>query len=131
MSDRGWGNSCGGQDPDRFSPQCTKGYNHLMDDRYEVRDAQYLLSVLADEGVTQPQKIAATGPSYGGGISMALAALKDRVMLPDGSLAPWTSPGGHADANRRGGAGDSVDRPRLLADAEWADTRLRGRRSLR
>ena len=27
---------------------------------------------------------------------MALAALKDRVMLPDGSLVPWTSPGGHA-----------------------------------
>jgi predicted acyl esterase len=96
MSDRGWGNSCGGQDPDRFSPQCSKGYNHLMDDRYEVRDAQYLLSVLADEGVTQPRRIAATGPSYGGGISMALAALKDRVMLPDGSLTPWTSPGGLA-----------------------------------
>jgi predicted acyl esterase len=96
MSDRGWGNSCGGTDPHRFSPQCSKGYNHLMDDRYEVRDAQYLLSVLADEGVTQPQRIGATGPSYGGGISMALAALKDRIMLPDGSLAPWTSPSGLA-----------------------------------
>jgi predicted acyl esterase len=96
MSDRGWGNSCGGQDPDRFSPQCAKGYNHLMDDRYEVRDAQYLLSLLADEGVTQPQRIGTTGPSYGGGISMALAALRDRIMLPDGSLAPWTSPGGKA-----------------------------------
>ena len=94
MSDRGWGNSCGGSDPDRFSPQCSRGYNHLMDDRYEVRDAQYLLSVLADEGVTQPQRIGATGPSYGGGISMALAALSDRIMLLNGSLAPWTSPGG-------------------------------------
>jgi predicted acyl esterase len=94
MSDRGWGNSCGGQDPDRASPQCAKGYNHLMDDRYEVRDAQYLLSLLADEGVTQPQRIGATGPSYGGGISMALAALRDRIMLPDGSLAPWRSPAG-------------------------------------
>jgi predicted acyl esterase len=94
MSDRGWGNSCGAQDPDRFSPQCSKGYNHLMDDRYEVRDAQYLLSLLADEGVTQSQKIGATGPSYGGGMSMALAALRDRVMLPDGTLAPWRSPAG-------------------------------------
>jgi dienelactone hydrolase len=45
-----------------------------MDDRYEVRDAQYLISVLADEGVAQPQKIGTTGYSYGGGISMALAA---------------------------------------------------------
>ena len=96
MSDRGWGNSCGAQDPDRPTPQCSKGYNHLMDDRYEVRDAQYLISRLADEGVTQPTKIGVTGGSYGGGLSMALAALKDRVMLPDGSLVPWRSPGGLA-----------------------------------
>jgi predicted acyl esterase len=94
MSDRGWGNSCGGQDPDRTTPQCSNGYIHLMDDRYEVRDAQYLFSRLADEGVTQSAKIGVTGSSYGGGISMALAALKDRIMLPDGSLAPWLSPGG-------------------------------------
>ena len=63
-----------------------------MDDRFEVRDAQYLISVLADEGVAQPQKIGATGYSYGGGISMALAALRDRTMMPDGSLVPWKSP---------------------------------------
>ena len=94
MSDRGWGNSCGAQDPDRLGAPCAKGYNHLMDDRYEVRDAQYLISLLADEGVAQPRRVGATGGSYGGGLSMALAALKDRVMLPDGSLAPWRSPGG-------------------------------------
>ncbi|HEY5976483.1 MAG TPA: CocE/NonD family hydrolase [Solirubrobacterales bacterium] len=96
MSDRGWGNSCGGMDPDRLplSTKCAAGYNHLMDDRYEVRDAQYLISVLADEGVAQPQKIGATGYSYGGGMSMALAALRDRTMLPDGSLVPWESPEG-------------------------------------
>ena len=94
MSDRGWGNSCGGQDPDRLTPQCSNGYIHLMDDRYEVRDAQFLLSELADQGVTQPTKIGVTGSSYGGGISMALAALKDRVMLPDGALVPWRSPNG-------------------------------------
>jgi predicted acyl esterase len=96
MSDRGWGNSCGATDPDRASAQCAKGYNHLMDDRYEVRDAQYLISRLADEGVTQPTKVGATGPSYGGGLSMALAALRDRTMLPDGSVVPWRSPGGKA-----------------------------------
>ena len=96
MSDRGWGNSCGAQDPDKLSlsAKCASGYNHLMDDRYEVRDAQYLISVLADEGVAQPQKIGATGVSYGGGLSMALAALRDRTMLPDGSLVPWKSPAG-------------------------------------
>lgn len=94
MSDRGWGNSCGSSDPERLTAACAKGYNHLMDDRYEVRDAQYLISVLADEGVAEPKKIGATGVSYGGGISMALAALRNRTMLPDGTLVPWESPGG-------------------------------------
>jgi fermentation-respiration switch protein FrsA (DUF1100 family) len=95
MSDRGWGNSCGSADLDKLNPtKCGEGYNHLMDARYEVRDAQYLISVLADEGAAQPQKIGATGYSYGGGMSMALATLRDRTMLPDGSLVPWTSPKG-------------------------------------
>ncbi|MFL5897586.1 MAG: CocE/NonD family hydrolase [Solirubrobacterales bacterium] len=96
MSDRGWGNSCGGSDPGRLTPACAQGYNHLMDDRYEVRDAQYLISVLADEGVAQPQKIGATGVSYGGGMSMALATLRNRTMEPDGTLVPWESPEGKA-----------------------------------
>jgi predicted acyl esterase len=96
MSDRGWGNSCGGSDPDRLlePTACAQGYNHLMDDRYEVRDAQYLISLLADEGVAQPQKIGATGVSYGGGMSMALATLRNRTMEEDGTLVPWESPGG-------------------------------------
>jgi fermentation-respiration switch protein FrsA (DUF1100 family) len=96
MSDRGWGKSCGSADLEKLLPACAAGYNHLMDDRYEVRDAQHLLSVLADEGVVQPKKIGATGVSYGGGISMALAALRNRTMLPDGSLVPWESPAGKA-----------------------------------
>jgi predicted acyl esterase len=97
MSDRGWAGSCGGAASSvltRATPGCEHGYNHLMDTRYEVRDAQHLLSILADEGVVDGQRVGVTGASYGGGLSMALAALKDRVMLPDGSLAPWTSPGG-------------------------------------
>ena len=96
MSDRGWGNSCGQQDQKRLTdPEgCANGYNHLLDTRYEVRDAQHLLGVLADEGVVDPERIGATGPSYGGGMTMALAVLKDRTMMPDGSLEPWKSPGG-------------------------------------
>lgn len=95
MSDRGWGNSCGGTDPERLNPiACGQGFNHLMDDRYEVHDAQYLISLLADEDVAQPKKIGATGVSYGGGMSMALAALRNRTMEPDGTLVPWKSPGG-------------------------------------
>lgn len=93
MSDRGWGKSCGKEDlPDLLTPACLEGYNHLMDTRYEVRDAQHLIGVLADEGVAQPQKIGATGVSYGGGMSMALAALRNRTMLEDDTLVPWTSP---------------------------------------
>jgi predicted acyl esterase len=96
MSDRGWGESCGFDDPGKLpiNPACAHGYNHLMDDRYEVRDAQYLISLLADQGVAEPRRIGATGVSYGGGISMALAALRNRTMLPDGSLVPWQSPDG-------------------------------------
>lgn len=94
MSNRGWGNSCGGQDPKRLTAACADGYNHLMDTRYEVRDAQHLAGLLVDDGHVDPERIAATGGSYGGGMSMALAALRDRTMLPDSSLVPWESPEG-------------------------------------
>ena len=47
-----------------------------MDTRFEVRDAQHFAGVLADEGVAIPDKLGATGGSYGGGLSMALAALR-------------------------------------------------------
>jgi hypothetical protein len=91
MTDRGWGQSCGAAL--RNDPRCVnKGYIRLMHNAYEVRDAQYLLGQLADDGVIDPQKIGATGGSYGGGMSIALGALRNRTQLPDGSLVPWTSP---------------------------------------
>jgi fermentation-respiration switch protein FrsA (DUF1100 family) len=95
MSDRGWGYSCGNLDPQKaVEAVCGNGYNHLLDDRYEVRDAQFLLSELADEGFVEPKRIGATGVSYGGGMSMALASLRNRTMLQNGSLVPWESAGG-------------------------------------
>src|SRR4029079_18159526 len=85
MTDRGWGNSCGAAM--RTNPLCVgKGYIHLMHNGYEVRDAQYALGQLADDGVIDPQRIGATGGSYGGGISIALGALRNRTQLTDGSL---------------------------------------------
>ncbi len=91
MTDRGWGNSCGRAMI--TDPRCAgKGYIHLMHNAFEVRDAQYAMGQLADDGLVSPTKIAATGGSYGGGISIALGALRNRVQLPDGSLIPWTSP---------------------------------------
>ena len=94
MSDRGFGESCGATAANRLEPECAAGYIRLMDTRYEVRDAQEFAGRLVDEGVARPDAIGATGGSYGGGISMALAALRNRKMLPDGSLVRWSSPGG-------------------------------------
>jgi len=89
-----WG-SCGTPDSRLASPAgCAKGYIHLADVRYEVRDIQELVGRLVDEGVADPARIGVTGDSYGGGQSLMLAALRDRVMLPDGSLIPWESPAG-------------------------------------
>ena len=96
MTDRGFHESCGS--PASITAggsACDNGYIHLMDDRYEVRDAQFFAGELADEGLVNGQKVGATGGSYGGGLSLALATLKDRTMLPDGSLVPWTSPANH------------------------------------
>ncbi len=97
ISDRGWGSSCGLPSKPantlKAAP-CERGYIHLMSRRYEVRDVQYLLGLLADEGVINPQQIGATGGSYGGGMSLQLGSLKDRVELPNGELIPWLSPKG-------------------------------------
>lgn len=92
---RGWGDSCGSV-PSRFlNPAgCQNGYIRLVDFRYEVRDAQYVAGLLVDEGIADPKRIGAQGESYGGGTSLALATLDDRVMNVDGTLSPWKSPAG-------------------------------------
>jgi dienelactone hydrolase len=103
MSDRGWGDSCGGQSQTRLTEAqaCAQhGYNHLMDTRYEVRDAQTFMAQLADQPsgrttLVNHKRIGATGGSYGGGMSMALAALEDRTMLPGGTFIPWETPTTH------------------------------------
>ena len=106
MTTRGFGQSCGTADLAHASSgaACNNGYVRLMDTRYEVRDAQELAGMLADEGRTSFTQIGAIGGSYGGGMSMALAALKDRKMLPDGSLVAVDEPARHADADRGGDA---------------------------
>ncbi|HEV2814694.1 MAG TPA: CocE/NonD family hydrolase, partial [Solirubrobacteraceae bacterium] len=91
-----WG-SCGTPESRLASPAgCARGYLHLADVRYEGRDTQELAGRLVDEGVADPRRIGVTGDSYGGGQSLMLAALRDRVMLPDGTLVPWRSAGGTA-----------------------------------
>jgi predicted acyl esterase len=93
ITTRGFQESCGSPNSRTAAgAACNIGYVRLMDTRYEVRDYQELAAHLADEDVIDPQRIGAEGGSYGGGLSMALAALKTRKMMPDGSLVPWISP---------------------------------------
>ncbi len=66
MTDRGFHESCGTEDSVDADPTgCAKGYIRLMDDRYEVRDAQDFAGKLVDEGLVSPTKIGANGGSYG------------------------------------------------------------------
>ena len=89
-----WG-SCGTPEA-RFAGgvACLDGYIHLAYVRFEVRDTQELISRLVDEGVADPRRIGVTGDSYGGGQSLMMAALRNRIMLPDGSYERWRSPAG-------------------------------------
>jgi fermentation-respiration switch protein FrsA (DUF1100 family) len=93
-SARGWGRSCGTLESRLETPACSEGWIRLADQRYEVRDTQYLLGLLADEKITRPTAIGVTGISYGGGQSIELAYLRNQIRLPDGSFAPWRSPKG-------------------------------------
>jgi dienelactone hydrolase len=91
---RGWANSCGTEASRENSPGCEEGWLRLADQRYEARDTQYLLGLLVDEGVAKANALGVTGISYGGGQSIELAYLKNRIRLPDGEFAPWVSPKG-------------------------------------
>jgi hypothetical protein len=91
---RGFGHSCGGGPTGYHSGPCGQGYIRLADTRYEARDTQYLLGLLVDQGIAAPGALGVTGISYGGGQSLELAYLRDRIRKPDGTFAPWTSPAG-------------------------------------
>src|SRR5947208_5606967 len=95
-SARGWGRSCGSAASREATPGCEKGWVHLADQRYEAHDTQYLLGLLADQNVVKPNQVGVTGISYGGGQSIELAYLKNRVRLTNGSFVPWKSPKGKA-----------------------------------
>jgi predicted acyl esterase len=95
FSARGFGESCGSP-ASRLADAagCAQGWVHLDDVRYEARDIQQLAGLLADQGVVDGRRVGVTGGSYGGGVSLELAVLRDRIALPDGTLVPWTSPAG-------------------------------------
>ena len=125
-SARGFGESCGGGPAGDHAGPCGPGYIRLADTRYEARDTQYLLGLLADEGVARPRAIGVTGISYGGGQSMELAFLRDKIRRPDGKLAPWRSPDGKkmriAAAYPRWPWSDLVSA--LVPNGRYRDTKL-------
>jgi dienelactone hydrolase len=89
-----WG-SCGTPDARLANAlACLDGYIHLADVRYEGRDTQELIGRLVDQGYAHPRRIGVTGDSYGGGQSLMLGALRDRVVLPDGAVVPWRTDDG-------------------------------------
>jgi acetyl esterase/lipase len=100
---RGFKGSCG---PGTLDAGCARGWTHLADRRFEVRDTQYLVGLLVDAGVADPSHLGVTGGSYGGGQSMLLALQGNRVtVVPEplnpatygnARLVPWTSPNGVA-----------------------------------
>ncbi len=93
MTTRGFRESCGSAAAQTAGgAACNNGFVRLMDTRYEVRDYQDLAGELVEDSLVVPTQIGAVGGSYGGGLSMALGALKDRQMMTDGSLVPWVSP---------------------------------------
>jgi len=99
----GFHRSCGRDPASGYSyesdPECTghpgqASWTHLSDRRWEIHDTQYLVGLLVDAGIALPRRVVVTGGSYGGGQSWLLALSDGRVMLPDGSTTPWTSPDG-------------------------------------
>ena len=92
VSARGFGRSCGSVAS--RTAGCEKGWIHLADQRYEAHDTQHLLGRLVDEGIAKANALGVTGGSYGGGQSLTLAFLKDRVRNVNGSFSKWTSPKG-------------------------------------
>jgi fermentation-respiration switch protein FrsA (DUF1100 family) len=94
ITSRGFNESCGNPPQNRASAACVRGWVKLDDTRFEIRDYQHLASLLVDDGLADPQRIGVHGGSYGGGVSNALALLRNRVMNPDGTYAPWRSPKG-------------------------------------
>lgn len=113
---RGWHDSCGPDAPGAIPyvappPGCLayRYWIHTDDQRWEIRDTQWLTGALVQSGLAAPSKLAITGGSYGGGQTIMNALLRDRIRCggapqaagvdacagkKDGDFAPWTTPDG-------------------------------------
>ena len=79
-----------------------------------------------DQRIAKPGALGVTGISYGGGQSLELAYLDNRIRKPDGQFAPWKSPKGRplsiAAAWPRWPWSDLVDS--LLPNGRFLDTQV-------
>ena len=58
-----------------------RSWTHVADRDWEIRDAQHLLSMAVEWGIADPERLAVTGLSYGGGQCWLLATAE-----------PWVTP---------------------------------------
>ena len=77
---RGFHESCGQLDREA---NCVRGWTHLAERDFEIRDSQHLLGLLVDARVADARRLVAAGGSYGGGQTWLLA-----------TALPWRSPAG-------------------------------------
>lgn len=114
---RGWHDSCGPRAPGATalapSPDCLayEYWIHMDDQRWEIRDVQFLTAALVDSGVADPARLAITGGSYGGGVAIQAALLNGRIVCgaapqpaalgadpcagrTNGEMAPWKTAAG-------------------------------------
>jgi hypothetical protein len=91
---RGTGNSCGAIQSRAGYPVCSNVEFELGDQRYDARDVQWMLGLLVDEGIADPNALGATGVSLGSIVSLELDVLDNRVRRLNGSYARWRSPKG-------------------------------------
>ncbi len=90
---RGFGESCGSEASRAADlAGCAEGWIRLADQRREAHDTQYLLGKLVNQNLSKPDALGVTGISYGGGQSMELAFLRNRIRNPGGTFSPWVSP---------------------------------------
>lgn len=113
---RGWHDSCGPKSPGAIpyvgpgeACRAFKYWIHMADQRWEVRDLMWLTGALVQSGIADADRLAVAGGSYGGGVTIQSALLRDRIRCgaaPQftgldacagqavGAYAPWTTPDG-------------------------------------
>lgn len=62
---------------------CSRGWSHILERDFEVKDMKDLLGTLVDHGVADPERLVASGVSFGGILTWMLAASR-----------PWVTPDG-------------------------------------